>query len=192
MKSQSNQCLFCKFTEPVLIQLRVCLSEVYYGPLNTIKGMLSWSVNLLTLFLGRLSYCPFDISWKDVFCLAFYLKWKYFVLIDYILSETICLFGFCVLFSNMYPKIKFIAKSWSDLCIFYNIVIFWNFCLRKYFLFFFAEFELLMFHNNIVKISEKLNKQNLSKICLQVTYPTNFCIIFIHFYYGKKWKYWIF
>ena len=42
------------------------------------------------------------------------------------------------------------------------------------------------------KFQKKMNKQNLSKICLQVTYPTNFCIIFIHFYYGKKWKYWIF
>ena len=31
-----------------------------------------------------------------------------------------------------------------------------------------------MFHNNIVKISEKLNKRNLLKICLQVTYPTDF------------------
>ena len=82
-------------------------------------------------------YCPFSISRKDVFCLAFYLKWKYFVLIDYtrILSETICLFCFCVLFSNMYPKIKFIAKKWSDLCNFYSKVIFWNFCLSKYFYF---------------------------------------------------------
>ena len=125
-------------------------------------------------------YCPFDISRKDVFCLAFYLKWKYFVLIDYILSETICLFCFCVLFSNMYPKIKFIA-----ICNFYSKVIFWNFCLSKYFLLFFAEFELLMLHNNIVKISEKLNKWNLLKIYLQVTYPTNFCIIFI-FTMGKS------
>ena len=82
-------------------------------------------------------YCPFDIhvSRKDVFCLAFYLKWKYFVLIDYILSETICLFCFCVLFSNIYTKIKFTAKIWSDLCIFYIKVIFRNFCLRKYFYF---------------------------------------------------------
>ena len=54
-------------------------------------------------------------------------------------------------------------KSWSDPCIFYSEVISWNFCLRKYFLLFFAEFELLMFHNNIVKISEKLNKCNLLK-----------------------------
>ena len=58
----------------------------------------------------------------------------------------------------MYPKIKFIARNRSDLCNFYSKAIFLNFCLSKYFLLFFAEFELLMFHNNIVKISEKLNK----------------------------------
>ena len=88
----------------------------------------------------------------------------------------------------MYPKIKFIAKNWSDLCNFYSKEIVLNFCLRKYFLLFFAEVELLMFHNNIVKISEKLNKWNLLKICLQVTCPTNFGIFFIHFYYGEKVK----
>ena len=63
----------------------------------------------------------------------------------------------------MYPKIRFITKNWSDLCNFFCKVIFWNFCLRKYFSLIFVEFELLMFHNNIVKISEKLNKQNLLK-----------------------------
>ena len=31
-----------------------------------------------------------------------------------------------------------------------------------------------MFHNNIVKISEKMNERNLLKICLQFTYPTDF------------------
>ena len=36
------------------------------------------------------------------------------------------------------------------------------------FLFFIAEFELLMFHNITVKIFEKLNKRNLLKICPQV------------------------
>ena len=30
----------------------------------------------------------------------------------------------------------------------------WNFCLRKYILVFFAEFEVLTFHNNIMEISE--------------------------------------
>ena len=68
---------------------------------------------------------------------------------------------------NLWPKIGL------------TYTIFWNFCLRKYYLLFFAKFELLRYHNNIVKISEKLNKRNLLKIC-------------IHFYYGKKLKYSIF
>ena len=37
---------------------------------------------------------------------------------NYTLSETICLFRFHVLFLNIYPKIKFMAKSWSYLCYF--------------------------------------------------------------------------
>ena len=98
--------------------------------------MFSWRNKKLSVLLDqnkRLNYCPFDISWKDVFCSAFYFKWKSFVLTDHIWSETICLSYFCVLFSNIYTKIKFMAKSWSDLCNFYSKVIFWNFCLRKYF-----------------------------------------------------------
>ena len=48
---------------------------------------------------------------KTSFCLAFYFKSKYYVLIDHILSETICLFCFCVcsqiftLKLNLRPKI---------------------------------------------------------------------------------------
>ena len=61
---------------------------------------------------------------KRCFCLAFYFKGKYFVLIGHILSETICLFCFCVLFSKIYPKIKFTAKHLSDLCTFYSKMIF--------------------------------------------------------------------
>ena len=66
---------------------------------------------VLKICLMYANYCPFDITRKDVFCLAFYFKRKYFVLNDHILSETMCLFCFCVLFSNMYPKIKFMAKN---------------------------------------------------------------------------------
>ena len=138
--------------------------------------------------------CPFDITRKDAFCFTFYFEWKYFVLIDHILSETICLFCFCVLFSNMYPNINFRAKNWSDLCNLYNKVIFFffNFCLRDFFFLFFAEFELLMFRSQIVKISEKLNKRNLLKICLQVTYPSDFCIICIRFPMEKSENIWFF
>ena len=71
----------------------------------------------------------------------------------------------------MYPKIKFTAKNWSGLCNFYSKAIFWKFLRKLFLLLFFAEYELLIFHNKIVKISEKLNKHNLLKICLQITYP---------------------
>ena len=44
---------------------------------------------------------------KTCFAWRFILKEDFFVLIDYILSETtIYLFCFCVLFSNSYTKIK--------------------------------------------------------------------------------------
>ena len=132
-----------------------------------------------------LAYCPFDITWKDVFCLAFYI---FFWLTIYLIRNHLPFLFLCFVLKYLL-KIKFTAKNWSDLCHFYSKVIFWIFCLRKYSLLFFVEFELLMFQNNIVEISEKLNKQNLLKICLQVTYPTDFCIICIHFYYWKKWKY---
>ena len=101
----------------------------------------------------------------------------------FVFSVSVFCFQICTLKLNLLPKIG-LAYSSSVVKWF-----FLNFLLRKYFLLFFAEFELLMFHNNIVKISEKLNKKNLLKICSQVTYLTDFCIICIHFYNGKKWKY---
>ena len=67
-------------------------------------------------------------------------------------------------------------------------MIFGIFVEENIFLVFFAEFKSSMFHNNIVKISEKLNKRKLLKIGFQVTYPTDFCIICLHIYYGKKMK----
>ena len=54
------------------------------------------------------------------FYLGFYLEQNYFVLTYHILSETICLFCFCVLFTKIYPKNKFTAKNWSDQCNFYS------------------------------------------------------------------------
>ena len=90
------------------------------------------------------------------------------------------------------------AENRSDLCNFYGNVI--SFCCccfflifvleNTFFLLFFAEFELLMFRINIVKISEKNKNEQaeLMKNCLQDTYHTDFCIICIPFYYGKKRK----
>ena len=67
------------------------------------------------------------------------------------------------------------AKNWSDLGNFYIYkVIFLNFCLRKYFLFFFAELELLMFHRNTVKISEKNEQVELVENLLPSYVPNRF------------------
>ena len=50
-------------------------------------------------------YYAFDIIWKDVSCFEFYSERKKNVfLIDNILSETIGLFRFCALLSNIYPQ----------------------------------------------------------------------------------------
>ena len=52
---------------------------------------------------------------------------------------------------------------------------------RFFFLPLFTDFKLLMFHNNILKISEILNKWNWLKTCIQPTYLSifaNFAAIF--------------
>ena len=184
-------------TSPSAMHLRclmpdvVCMTQ-YKGFIIIIILLLLYRENMAWHFMWIICYCPFDITRKDVlFSWCFYFKWKYSVLIDHILSETICLFCFCVfLFSNIYPKINLPPKT--GFCHFYSKEIFLFLCLRKDFLLFFDEFELLMFPNNIVKISERLKKQNLLKICLKVTYLTDFCINSINFYNEKKWKYLIF
>ena len=53
------------------------------------------------------------------------------------------------------------AKSWSDLCNFYSKVIFFEFVFKKIFFTFFAETELLIFHNNTVKIIRKIEEVDL-------------------------------
>ena len=71
------------------------------------------------------------------------------------------------------------------------------FLLETYFFFFFfffflllfTNFKLLMFHNNIVNISEIINKGNLLKTCLKSSYHTNFCIFCSHFSYRKKYSF---
>ena len=137
-------------------------------------------------------YCPFDISWKDIFCLVFYFRWKSFVKIDHILSKTICLFCFCVLFSNIYTKIKFTAKSGSDLCNFYSKVIFWNFCLRKYVLFSLLNLNCWCF----ITILWNFQKNWTSGTCWKSGSKLPFLHISAWFGFiftlGKKWNYLIF
>ena len=59
-------------------------------------------------------------------------------MIESILSETICLFCFGVLFSTFYPNIKFTAKNCSDLCYFYSKVVVFFFFFFFFFLSFFS------------------------------------------------------
>ena len=89
-----------------------------------------------------------------------------YVLVDHILSGTICPFCFCVLFANMYPKIKFTTKNLSyaisvekflfilflfHIFFFFFFFFFLIFCQRIiFFLLCFAEFEIFMSHNHIM------------------------------------------
>ena len=182
-----------QFSQSTREDLSVCVLR-FYDPVNPMGSCRERSVYLTTLLLGRfILYCPFDITRKDVFfffffsCLAFDFKWKYFVLTDHILSKTICLFCFCVFFSNSYPKIKFTAKNWSDLCNFYSKVIFWIFCLWRYFHFSLLDLNYWCFTTKMWKFQnpppppppqkkkkqkkkkKKTNEQNLLKIFLQDT-----------------------
>ena len=58
----------------------------------------------MSSFQGHTSYCPFDVTRKDVF---FFFTWR-FILNEHILFLliiTICLFCFCDLCSKINPKI---------------------------------------------------------------------------------------
>ena len=93
----------------------------------------------------------------------------------------------CTLKLNLWPKIS-LAYT-----IYHSKEICWSFCLRKYVLIFFAEFKVLMFHNNIVKILEKNEQaeliENLPTSYLSYRFLLNLIFNCIHFYFRKKWKY---
>ena len=104
-------------------------------------------------------------------------------MIDNILSETFCLFVPVLCFPIFTAKLILWPKRGLT-CAISIVNCFLFIIIKKYVLLFFTDFKLLMFHNNIVKISEILNKSKL----VQTTYPINFCIFCNHFYYEKKMK----
>ena len=64
----------------------------------------------------------------------------------------------------MHSKIRITANNWYVLCNFYSKMIFFKyiFLKNKYLLLvFFAEFESITFHNNIVEVSEKNEQAEL-------------------------------
>ena len=74
---------------------------------------------------------------KMFFALRFIFQGKYSVLIDHILSESICLFCFCVLFSKVYSKIKITIKIGLTYDIFIIKLFFYLFFILFIFLFYF-------------------------------------------------------
>ena len=101
------------------------------------------------------------------------------VLIDHILSETICLFCFCVLFSTIYPKIKLKKKKKKKkkkTGITYTISIvkwyFGIFILTNVFSVFFGNLQSFMVHDNIVKPSEFWKKKKKKKKKNASSWPT--------------------
>ena len=121
------------------------------------------------------------------FCLAFCFLNKdilFWLTISY--QKPFFCFWFCLFLSNIYSKVKFMAKQWSYRCKFYSkVIFFFNFCLRKYFVSWIIDVSQQYCEN----FRKNWISGTLLKICLQVTYPTDFCIICIHFYFVKKWKY---
>ena len=108
--SQSSNCIWiAKPNEAQLIFGHVRLLGFRYHSVR-------WCFLLGVLFENIL----FWLTIYCLFCFCFFFFFFFFFVVVF-------------LFSNMYPKNKFIAKKWSDLCSFYSKV--------KYFVLFFAHFE---------------------------------------------------
>ena len=164
----------------------------HQGTLNVYpKHMFSWkNVSIFRLkkkfpYL-ELCYCPFGILWKDVFGLPFYSKWECFVLTDHILLGTICLSCFCSLFSNI--TVKLILRPKMGLTYAMSVVN-WTFLTILLELSFFS---LSLNKWCSITVLWKFQKIWTSGTCWKsaskLTYPIDFCIVYSHFYYGKKWK----
>ena len=84
------------------------------------------------------------------------LQYKMYPAGELAVLRQLLFFSVSVFCSQKYTlKLYLRPKHWSGLCNFYTKVIVLNFCIRKYTILLFTEFELLMLHNNILKISEK-------------------------------------
>ena len=113
------------------------------------------------------THCPFNIRRTFFFffffarCIILNEKVLVWLTISY---QTLFVFSVSVLFSNIYPLIKFMAKKKKKKkkknCQLLLLSDFLDFLSRRIFLLFFVEFELLTFHNNIIeKISGKKKKK---------------------------------
>ena len=132
-------------------------------------------------------YCACDIPRKDVYCLALYSKLKHWFWLT-ISDKNHLSFWTCACFQIFTAKL-FMIKNKSDLCNFYSKLDFCKTLLKNIFFLFLTDFILSMVHNNIVKISETLNKCNLLKTASKLTTLSTIlqpCLLW------GKWKYSIF
>ena len=138
--------------------------------------------NLLNLYVLSTSFGKIFFAW------CFILKENSFFLIDHVFSETVCLFYFYALFSNICCKINFYGQKMELMYVTSIVNQIFGIFYQTYFLLFCTVFKLLMFHNNIVKISESLNKLKLLKVCIKTTYPVDVLHIMQPFLYQEKKK----
>ena len=108
------------------------------------RHLFTWCspVTVLSTFLGKIFYAwNFVLNESILFWLfIFYQK-------PFVFSVSVFCSQIFTVKLNLRPKVGLTYANSIEKKLF--------FCLRKLLLFFCAEFELLMFHNNIVKISEK-------------------------------------
>ena len=129
---------------------------------------------------------------KTFFCSALYSKWKCSILINHILSETICLFCFCALFSNIYCKINFTTQNGLTYAI---SIVNWIFGKKLLEINFLLFFRILNYFCSIT-ILWKLQKFWTSGICWKPASKLStlsiFCLICSHFHYWKNGLFWKF
>ena len=122
-------------------------------------------------------YCPFDITWEDIFCLAFYLKWKYFILIDHILLRTInSVFSLSVFCSQICTLKLNLQPKFGQTCNFYSKVFFGIFVLGNIFNFFLLNLNYWCFTTilwNFRKIEEAKLVENLRTSYLPYEFQHN-------------------
>ena len=156
----------------VSVHLTFCLGS------NVITVCLtSFLKNGKTFFIRRI-----HLTWKiDLWLTMSYQK-------SFLVSVPVLCFQIFTVKLILWPNMGL------DLCNFYSNWILEFFFIKNYFLiFFFTDFKLLIFHKNIVKMTEILKTWNLLKTCIHNTSPVEFCIFCSHFLLWEKKEYiWFF
>ena len=132
--------------------------------------------------------CPFDITWKDVFCFAFYFKWTHFGVIEISYQKP---FFFCVFWSQIFTvKLNLRPKIGPTCAISIVKWLFWCFLKGIFFFFFFFLGFVFLCWFLILGISQK-HYENSNKWKL-LNLPTIHLPHWVlhYFYYDKNENIW--